>query len=128
VDRTVFIAAEFHGITSVKSGDIVAGRIGIGPENLSISGTATIPGRGGIMPNLTAVVRQLKKERQRLQGEMERLNAAMAALRNLGNLAGHSKGSLVAIGRRTMSVAARKRIAAAQRARWAKWKAAKRNR
>jgi len=79
------------------------------------------------MPNLTQVVRQLKKERERLQGEMERLNAALVALGSLGKLPGLSKGSLVTMGRRTMSVAARKRIAAAQRARWAKWKAAKRN-
>jgi hypothetical protein len=79
------------------------------------------------MPNLTKVVRQLKKERERVQGEMGRLNAALAALGSLGNLAGESMGIRVPKGRRTMSAAARKRIAAAQRARWAKWKAARRN-
>lgn len=36
------------------------------------------------MTNLAGVVRQLQKERQRVQGEMERLNAALAALEGLG--------------------------------------------
>ena len=79
------------------------------------------------MPNLTKVVRQLQKERERMQVEMGCLNAALAALGSLGDLAGAPKGLRVTEGRRTMSVAARKRIAAAQRARWAKWKAARRN-
>jgi len=38
----------------------------------------------GTMTNLAGVVRQLQKERQRVQGEMERLNAALAALEGLG--------------------------------------------
>ena len=35
------------------------------------------------MTNLMGVVRKLRKERQRVHGEMERLNAALAALRSL---------------------------------------------
>src|SRR5271157_5380160 len=42
----------------------------------------------GTMTNLTGVIRQLQKERQRVHGEMKRLNAALAALGSLGNLAG----------------------------------------
>jgi len=80
----------------------------------------------GTMTNLTGVVRQLQKERQRVHGEMERLNAALAALGSLGGLDAKSKGSRVAKARRPMSAAARKKIAAAQRARWAKWKKNKR--
>ncbi len=80
------------------------------------------------MKNLTGVVRQLRKERQRVHGEMERLNAALAALGSLGSLAGKSKGSRAPKMRRPMSVAARKKIAAAQRLRWAKWKKNKRTR
>jgi hypothetical protein len=74
------------------------------------------------MTNLTGVVRQLQKERQRVHGEMERLNAALAALGSLGELGGKSKGSRAPKERRPMSAAAREKIAAAQRARWAKWK------
>jgi hypothetical protein len=76
----------------------------------------------GTMTNLTGVVRQLQKERQRVHGEMERLNAALAALGSLGGLGGKSKGSRMPKVRRPMSAAARKKIAAAQRLRWAKWK------
>lgn len=38
----------------------------------------------GTMTNLTGVIRKLRKERQRVHGEMERLNAALAALGSLG--------------------------------------------
>ena len=79
------------------------------------------------MTNLTGVIRKLQKERQRVHGEMERLNAALEALGSLGGPEGKSKGSRAPKVRRPMSAAARKRIAAAQRARWAKWKKNKRN-
>jgi len=73
------------------------------------------------MTNLTGVIRKLQKERQRVHGEMERLNAALAALGSLGSLEGSTR-SFAPKARRPMSAAARKKIAAAQRARWAKWK------
>jgi hypothetical protein len=79
------------------------------------------------MTNLTGVIRQLQKERQRVHGEMKRLNAALAALGSFGNLGGKAvKGIRTPRKRSPMSAAARKRIAAAQRARWAKWKATRR--
>ena len=65
---------------------------------------------------LTGVVRDLKKERERAQTELERLDAALAAL---GSLDGSFRG-VRPKNRRTMSVAGRARIAAAQRARWAR--------
>ena len=73
------------------------------------------------MSNLTSVVQQLKKERDQLQGRIEQLNEALKALTSTGGVRrqGFAQPSRR---RRTMSVAARKRIAAAQRARWAKWK------
>jgi hypothetical protein len=74
------------------------------------------------MTNLTGVIWQLKKEKQRVQGEMDRLSAALAALGSPGSLEGKSRRSRAPKARRPMSVAARRRIAAAQRARWAKWK------
>jgi len=60
------------------------------------------------MADFGAIVKQLEAER-------DRLDAAITALRGLsGNTSGVPRK------RRTMSAAARRRIAAAQRARWAK--------
>jgi len=78
------------------------------------------------MTNLTGVIRKLRQERQRVHGEMERLNAALAALGGLGGPEGKAKRSLAPKVRRPMSSAARKKIAAAQRLRWAKWRKNKR--
>ena len=75
------------------------------------------------MINLSAVVADLKTERERAQKTVEQIDAALAALNGLGRnqsrMLRHRSSA-----RRTMSAAARRRIAAAQRARWAKWKAA----
>ncbi len=75
------------------------------------------------MANLANVVQQLRRERDQAQRRMEQLDEA---LRVLGGLGGSRRIGRTRISgnRRTMSAAARKRIAAAQRARWAKWKAA----
>ena len=75
------------------------------------------------MANLANVVQQLRRERDQTQRRMEQLDEA---LRVLGGLGGSRRIGRTRISgkRRTMSAAARKRIAAAQRARWAKWKAA----
>jgi len=66
------------------------------------------------MTDLGAVLAQLKQER-------DKLDRAIAALSGVVGAKAHSGGR----GKRTLSVAARKRIAAAQRARWAKFKAGK---
>ena len=63
------------------------------------------------MANLPGVVQQLRKERDHAARTVERLDAALAALDGVGRKAGS---------RRHLSAAARARIAAAQRARWAK--------
>lgn len=63
------------------------------------------------MSNLTGVVRLLKKEQDRLSRELRGIGAALAAF-------GHAYGK--GTGTRNLSVAARARIAAAQRARWAR--------
>lgn len=79
------------------------------------------------MLNLTKAVRQLKMERDQTQRKLEQLNAALKALGSLGGVSRMLGGGQTAgKKRRPMSAAARKRIAAAQRARWAKWKAARR--
>lgn len=67
------------------------------------------------MTNLGGVVQLLKKEHDRLSKEMNAIRAALSAFG-----AAYGKGT----GRRgTISVAGRARIAAAQKARWAKVKA-----
>ena len=70
---------------------------------------------------LTGIVGRLKKERNRTQMELERLDAPLAAL---GSLKGSLRG--VRTKRRTMSALARRRTSAAQRARWAKLRGSKR--
>lgn len=69
------------------------------------------------MVNLSQAVKQLQKERQRVQSELSKLDAAIHALNGSGAHRGVSSRP-----RRVLSAAARKRIAEAQRARWAKWK------
>ena len=77
------------------------------------------------MLNLATAVQQLKQERARTQKEVEKLDAAIRVLSGLtGTKGGLGRGRAGIGTRRTMSAAARKRIAAAQRARWGKWKAA----
>jgi hypothetical protein len=76
---------------------------------------------------IQSVVKQLQKERARLENE---LHGVTAALTTFGKVFLHgSKGGrrrAVATGRkRVISAAGRKRIAAAQRARWARVRAAK---
>ena len=95
---------------------------------------------GTPMGSLSVVVQQLRKERERAQKEVNRIDAALAALGNLSvngarpsrhsmSVAARRKISLAQKARwakqktkprRTMSAAGRRRIAAAQRARWAK--------
>jgi hypothetical protein len=68
------------------------------------------------MTNLGDVVRALKQERDRLTKQVEGISAALAAFG-----AAYTNGAGT---RGKMSAAGRARIAAAQRARWAKHKAA----
>jgi hypothetical protein len=70
------------------------------------------------MGTLSAVVQQLKRERERAQKEVQRLDAALAALGGVS-----SNGAS-----RTMSAAGRRRISLAQKARWAKQKTSQRKR
>jgi hypothetical protein len=67
------------------------------------------------MANLSGVVQQLRKERERAQKQVQRIDAALAALGSIS-----SNGTS-----RTMSAAARRRISLAQKARWEKHRTAK---
>jgi hypothetical protein len=68
------------------------------------------------MTSLSSVVSLLRNERTQVQAQLERLDQAISLLGNLSN-GSRSTPS----GTRNMSASARKRIAAAQKARWAKW-------
>jgi hypothetical protein len=75
------------------------------------------------MGNLSGVVQQLAKERTRLADELHRVTAALAAF-GKAYISGRNPKAVTNNTKRTISVAGRKRIAAAQRARWAKQKQA----
>ena len=70
------------------------------------------------MGNVSVIVKQLTKERDKVEKQLTGLNAALAAF--VGTYYGAKPTK-----KRTMSAAGRKRIAAAQRKRWAKIKAKK---
>lgn len=66
------------------------------------------------MTNLSRFVRELKKERDRVEKQLSGLNAAISAF--VGVYGGAKP-------KRKLSAKARAKIAAAQRARWAKFRA-----
>jgi hypothetical protein len=76
------------------------------------------------MGDLSHIVSQLQAQRKQVHAELGRLDAAINALQGLNtrNRWGASP-AVSARPRRTMSVAARRRIAAAQKKRWTVWKA-----
>jgi hypothetical protein len=63
----------------------------------------------------------LERAKREIREEMGRLAKALTALESIGGSGGKSSN----VGR-TMSAAARRRISAAQKVRWAKWKKQKR--
>ena len=74
------------------------------------------------MADLDAVLEQLRQERKRAEGELRLLEKVIAQLSKVRGSTKASSGS--GKGRkRQLSAAARERIAAAQRARWAKVRA-----
>jgi hypothetical protein len=73
------------------------------------------------MANLSGIMKQLKKERDRVEQQLSGLNAALAAF--AGAYRGTAKPGRK---RRKMSAKSRAKIAAAQRARWAKVRAKQR--
>ncbi len=69
------------------------------------------------MANIDSALKQLRNERQVTAGFLARIDAAIKVLDGAG--ANTSSRKRV---RRKMSAEARRRIAAAQKARWAKWR------
>jgi len=73
---------------------------------------------------MQAVVSELQKERHRLEDELHRVSSALTAF-GKAYARGNKSKPVETRKKRKISAAGRKRIAAAQRARWAKFKAAK---
>ena len=68
------------------------------------------------MSNLSAVLKELRKQRDQITSNLKRVDEAIAVMSTLDGRPVRKHGT------RNMSAAARARIAAAQKARWAKWK------
>ena len=73
---------------------------------------------------MQTVVSQLRMERNRLEDELHRVTAALTAFGKV-YMDGRPNPAVTTRKKRTLSAAGRKRIAAAQRARWAKVRASK---
>jgi len=69
------------------------------------------------MSTLSSIITQLKQERDRVAKQLSAMDAALRAFAGVYRLPKRA--------RRIMSLAARKKIAAAQRRRWAKFRKAK---
>lgn len=75
------------------------------------------------MSNVARVLIELRRQRYQTQQELERLEEAIATLSSLVGRKRIRVGKSVTRPKRRMSAAARRRIVAAQKARWAKWRA-----
>jgi hypothetical protein len=74
------------------------------------------------MANFTDVVEQLRQKRKEVQRQVHKLDRAISVLKGLASIsADGTRAATMRPGRR-MSAAARRRIAQAQKARWAKWR------
>ncbi len=75
------------------------------------------------MANFTDALQQLREERERAQSQVEKLDSAISVIQGL--VGGNGSRTLRSSGQggRVVSAAARRRMAAAQRARWARVKA-----
>jgi hypothetical protein len=88
-------------------------------ENRVSSDDQLIPVAGACMADLDAVLEQLKQERKRTEGELRQLDKVIAVLVEMAGMTG-TPSRYAKPGGHRLSAAARERIAAAQRKRWAK--------
>lgn len=75
------------------------------------------------MATFTIALRELTQERDRTQQNVEKLDQAIAVIKQLLGKNGSHNSASTARRQTRMSAAGRARIAAAQRARWAKFRA-----
>lgn len=76
------------------------------------------------MTTMSGVIQQLKKERVRLEDQLHRVTAALTAFGKV-YMNGTATKAVAGRTKRTLSAAARRKISLAQKARWAKQRAAK---
>jgi hypothetical protein len=76
------------------------------------------------MPNFQNIVSELQSQRNQLQGDLQRLDEAIGVLEQSNGKGTRNGASRPPGSNRHISAAGRARIAAAQRARWAKAKGA----
>jgi len=74
---------------------------------------------------MQSVVSLLQKERTRLEDELHRITTALAGFGNVYRHGSQSKAAVATRKKRTISAEGRKRMASAQRRRWAKIRARK---
>jgi hypothetical protein len=86
-------------------------------------GNLVNPGKGRSMADLDAVLEQLKQERKRAEGELRQLEKVITALSKMRTSSSRTASGSGKEMKRQLSAAARERIAAAQRTRWAKVRA-----
>jgi len=72
---------------------------------------------------MQSLASQLQKERTRLENELRGVTAALTAFSKVYVQGNKSKPVTATRKKRTVSAAARRKIAAAQKARWAAWRA-----
>jgi hypothetical protein len=85
----------------------------------------SLEGESTEMADLSKIVGQLKKERNRVKQQLSGLNAALAAFAGVYSHRGSAPTPAVKRKRRPMSAKGRAAIRRAQKARWAKVRAAK---
>jgi hypothetical protein len=74
------------------------------------------------MSNLNSALQQLRDERKQAQAQVEKLDQAISVIEGLSGRTTNTRTSSGSRAGRSLSVAARKRISEAQRARWAQRK------
>jgi hypothetical protein len=76
------------------------------------------------MANLSKTLSDLRSQRKRVADELAKLDQAIAVVGKLNSVGfGRGRGVRTFGAKRRLSAAARRRIAEAQKLRWAKWKA-----
>jgi cell division protein FtsB len=78
---------------------------------------------GEVVDRVDQAIAALKAETKQLEQELKQLRSAITALQGASN---NGRGITARLSGRKLSASARRRIAAAQKARWAKWRAAQR--
>jgi hypothetical protein len=75
------------------------------------------------MAKLALALQQLREERKRVQQQVDKLDQAIAVIQGLVGRNGLPAATRSSVPKRVMSAEARRKIATAQRARWAKFRA-----